>query len=133
MQKRNIFITLSTGGVRSWVGQDKPDAYATIGIGGDERTTVVAKNSVQHTWEEWYEFPLEEVDGHVVEVNMYDRDKMSSDEFLGYAAIDIKTFSQVKHLFNRGTAGKQTGTSSGQLVSKQAVPTLAVSQPIQTR
>ena len=137
--KGSIFITLSKGGVRSWVGQEKPDAYAKIGIGGDERTTVVAKNSVQHTWDEWYEFPLEEVDGHVVEVNMYDRDKMSSDEFLGYAAIYIKTFSQVKHLFNRGTAakqvhsGKQAGTSSGQLVSKQAVPTLAVSQPIQTR
>ena len=131
---------MNKGGVRSWVGQDKPDAYATIGIGGDERTTVVAKNTVQHTWEEWYEFPLEEVDGHVVEVNMYDRDKASSDEFLGYAAIDIKTFSQVKHLFNRGTtptkqvqAAKQTNPSSGKLVSKQAVPTLAVSQPIQTR
>eukprot|EP00092_Neocalanus_flemingeri_P008919 GFUD01009594.1.p1 GENE.GFUD01009594.1~~GFUD01009594.1.p1 ORF type:complete len:558 (-),score=154.47 GFUD01009594.1:168-1682(-) len=130
-----------SGGVRSWVGQDKPDAYATIGIGGDERTTVVAKNTVQHTWEEWYEFPLEEVDGHVVEVNMYDRDKASSDEFLGYAAIDIKTFSQIKHLYNRGTApakqgqaAKQTRPSRGQtLTDTVRGQTLFVSQPIQTR
>ena len=139
--KRSIFTTLYKGGVRSWVGQDKPDAYATIGIGGDERTTVVAKNTVQHTWEEWYEFPLEEVDGHVVEVNMYDRDKASSDEFLGYAAIDIKSFSQIKHLFNRATVpGKQAKAvsqaakpSKGKLVAKQAVQTLSVMQPIQTR
>ena len=99
----------------------------------------MAKNTVKHTWEEWYEFPLEEVDGHVVEVNMYDKDKMSSDEFLGYAAIDIKTFSQVVHLFNRGTgpkpvlAGKLTQARSGSLGSQQAVPTLPVSQPIHTR
>lgn len=118
-----------SGGVRSWVGQDKPDAYATIGIGGDERTTVVAKNSVEHTWEEWYEFPLEEVDGHIVEVNMYDRDKISTDEFLGYAAIDIKTFSQVKHIFNRGVqTGKQTNARSD-----PSQPTLSVTRPIQTR
>jgi Ca2+-dependent lipid-binding protein len=118
------------GGVRSWVGQSKPDAYATIGIGGDERTTVVAKNSVQHTWEEWYEFPLEEIDGHIVEVNMYDRDKMSKDEFLGYAAIDIKTFSQVKHIFNRGASKQAQGTVPARA---RTVPSLAVSQPIQTR
>ena len=113
---------LDQGGVRSWVGQDKPDAYATIGLGGDERTTVVAKNSVQHTWEEWYEFPLEELDGHIVEVNMYDKDKMSNDEFLGYAAIDIRTFSQVKHLLTH------TMTKTG-----PAQTTLSVTKPIQTR
>jgi len=113
---------LDQGGVRSWVGQDKPDAYATIGLGGDERTTVVAKNSVQHTWEEWYEFPLEELDGHIVEVNMYDKDKMSKDEFLGYAAIDIRTFSQVKHLLTH------TMTKTG-----PAQTTLPVTKPIQTR
>ena len=62
------------------------------------------------------------------------RYKASSDEFLGYAAIDIKTFSQVKHMFNRGSIPTmQTKPSSGQPVSQQAVPTLAVSQPIQTR
>ena len=122
---------LDQGGVRSWVGQDKPDAYATIGLGGDERTTVVAKNSVQHTWEEWYEFPLEELDGHIVEVNMYDKDKMSKDEFLGYAAIDIRTFSQVKHLLTGGippAPGKHTMTKTG-----PAQTTLSVTKSIQTR
>ena len=38
-----------------------------------------------------YEFPLELIDGHVVEVNLYDKDKSSSDEFLGYAAIGTIT------------------------------------------
>jgi hypothetical protein len=45
-----------------------------------------------------YEFPLEEVDGHMVEINMYDKDHTSKDEFLGYAAIDVRNFMQQSSL-----------------------------------
>merc|ERR1719244_30294 len=82
------------GGVRRLVGQDKPDVYAMLGVGAQEWRSRVVKNSVQAVWEEWYEFPLELIDGHVLEVNLYDKDSSSSDEFLGYAAIDVKNFMQ---------------------------------------
>jgi len=117
----------SGGGIRKLVGQDKPDPYAVIGVGGEEIRTVVAKNTIQHTWEEWYEFLLEELDGHIVEVNMFDKDKASSDEFLGYAGIDIKTFSQKNHIFNQGQS------STPQTTAQSSVPTLSVSQPITNR
>ncbi len=45
-----------------------------------------------------YEFPLEEMDGHMVEINMYDKDHTSKDEFLGYAAIDVRNFMQQSSL-----------------------------------
>ena len=44
-----------------------------------------------------YEFPLELLDGHILEINMYDKDHSSKDEFLGYAAIDVKNFMQQPH------------------------------------
>jgi len=62
---------------------------------------------------------------------MYDKDKMSNDEFLGYAAIDIRTFSQVKHLLTRGVdlvPGKNKMTRAGPTQT-----TLSVTKPIQTR
>jgi len=85
------------GGARKLFGQDKPDVYAVVGVGGKEWSTKVKKNSIKATWDDWYEFPLEEFDGHVVEVNMYDDDTSSADEFLGYAAIDVKNFMQQPH------------------------------------
>jgi len=80
------------GGMRKLVGQDKPDVYGIIGLGGQEWRTLVVKNSIQATWEEWYEFPLELLDGHLLEINLYDYDSSSSDEFLGYCSINVNTF-----------------------------------------
>jgi len=80
------------GGMRKLVGQDKPDVYGTIGLGGQEWRTRVVKNSIQANWEEWYEFPLELLDGHLLEINLYDYDSSSSDEFLGYCSINVNTF-----------------------------------------
>ena len=51
-----------------------------------------------------YEFPLEEMDGHIVEINLYDKDHGSKNEFLGYAAIDVKNFMQQSSLL----AGKKS-------------------------
>merc|ERR1719244_346691 len=82
------------GGARKLFGQDKPDVYAVVGVGGKEWSTKVKKNSIKATWDDWYEFPLEEFDGHVVELNLFDDDTSSADEFLGYAAVDVKNFMQ---------------------------------------
>jgi hypothetical protein len=38
------------------------------------------------------------MDGHMVEINMYDKDHTSKDEFLGYAAIDVRNFMQQSSL-----------------------------------
>ena len=48
-----------------------------------------------------YEFPLEVVDGHLVEINMYDDDTSSSDEFLGYAAVDVHSSMQTPHFLSK--------------------------------
>ena len=64
---------------------------------------------------------------------MYDRDKASSDEFLGYAAIDIKSFAQVKHIINRGIHSAKQVKMTDVKASSQSTPSLSVSKPIQTR
>jgi len=113
------------GGVRRLVGQDKPDVYAKLGVGAQEWRSRVVKNSVQAVWEEWYEFPLELIDGHVVEVNLYDKDKSSSDEFLGYAAIDVKNFMQQPNFLTppmqrrRNQVQKTTARAGNQRSSQQ--------------
>jgi len=99
------------GGVRRLVGQDKPDVYGIVGLGGKEWRSRVVKNSIQANWEDWYEFPLELIDGHVVELNMYDDDSSSSDEFLGYAAVDVKNHMQLPN-FITSQIPKNAGQAS---------------------
>ena len=54
------------GGVRALFGQDKPDVYGVLSVGGERRQTGVAKNTVQHSYEEeWKEWVVEEVEGHL--------------------------------------------------------------------
>ena len=80
------------GSIRKVFGQDKPDVYARVNVGSQSFETSVVKNSVEAGWPttimEWL---LEEAEGHWVEVTMYDRDKASSDEFLGYARADLSS------------------------------------------
>ena len=50
----------------------------------------MVKNSVEAGWPDTtMEWLLEEAEGHWVEVTIYDRDKASSDEFLGYARANL--------------------------------------------
>ncbi|XP_023332371.1 extended synaptotagmin-3 [Eurytemora carolleeae] len=116
------------GGVRKLVGQDKPDVFGILGVGGQEWRSTVVKNTVEATWEEWYEFPLELLDGHILEINMYDKDHSSKDEFLGYAAIDVKNFMQQPHFL---TTQITKGSNSAALGSDQSTP-LPSSQPLQS-
>jgi len=88
------------GGMRKLIGQDRPDVYGIVSVGSKEWNTNVVKNSQAATWNEWYEFPLEVVDGHLVEINMYDDDTGSNDEFLGYAALDVHSAMQTPHFLS---------------------------------
>ena len=83
-------------------------------MGGETRQTAVAKNTVQHSYQEdWQEWAVEEVEGHLLELNMYDQDTSSTDEFLGYAAVELSTLAQVTHQFNNGQARTVGGMSVG--------------------
>lgn len=80
------------GSIRKVFGQDKPDVYGRVSVGAQSFETSVVKNSVEAEWPESYmEWLLEDAEGHWVEVTMYDRDKASSDEFLGYARADLSS------------------------------------------
>ena len=92
-------------------GQDKPDVYGTVNVGSETYQAPVKKNSLEARWEDWAEWVVEEVDGHVVEVNMYDRDSTSSDEFLGYAAIDVSSMTQINHQYNNQSNSRGTEDS----------------------
>lgn len=116
------------GGFRKLVGQDKPDVFATIGVGGEEWKSKVAKNTLDATWEDWYEFPLEEMDGHIVEINLYDKDHGSKNEFLGYAAIDVKNFMQQSSLLAGPTTASPMKTTT-----PPAAPGLAYDQPMMSK
>ena len=87
----NILDDFSEGGsIRKVFGQDKPDVYARVNVGSRSFDTSVVRNSVEAEWPDTtMEWLLEEAGGHRVEVTMYDRDKASSDEFLGHAAVDL--------------------------------------------
>ena len=74
--------------------------FGVLSLGGESYKTSVVKNSVSASFDTWHVWLVEEAGGHVVEGNMYDRDQLSSDEFLGYAAVDVETMSQVSHQYN---------------------------------
>jgi len=112
------------GGVRRMFGQDKADVYGILGVGAKEYSTSIVKNTQQATWDQWFEFPLEWLDGHMVEINMYDQDSSSADEFLGYAAIDVKNLIQTAHFLTTPTKGSLGGAQP---------PSRQDDQPLQSR
>ena len=99
-----------SGGLRALFGQEKPDVYGVLSLGAERRQTGVVKNSIQHSYEEWHEWLVEEMEGHLLELNMYDQDTSSSDEFLGYAALDLATLTQATHQFNAPKLNKREKT-----------------------
>jgi len=92
-----------SGGLRRLVGQHKPDPYGLLTVGGEDRTTSVAKNTQQHTWNVWHSFLLEEVEGHLLDVDIMDKDKASRDEFLGRAKFSLDSHLPAKPSSNSST------------------------------
>lgn len=63
------------GGLRSLIGQDKPDPYAKIRLGATKYETSVVKNTTDPEWDDqWYNFLLEKRDGHKLRVDLFDED-----------------------------------------------------------
>jgi len=80
------------GGLRSLVGQGKPDTYIVTKLGAHKYETPVIKNDAEPVWEDpqWYYFLLERPDGHTVNFSAYDEDSFSKDDFLGKAVASLE-------------------------------------------
>ena len=72
-RNKTLLVHQPGGGLRKMFGQDKPDVYGRVSLGAEVVETSVASNSVEAAWTQWAEWLVEEVAGHVVEVNMWDR------------------------------------------------------------
>jgi len=79
------------GGLRSLVGQDKPDTYVKVKSGAEEKVTSVVKNSADPTWDEpqWFYFLMETAKGHRISLTAMDEDSMSRDDFMGKAWLEV--------------------------------------------
>ena len=77
------------GGIRDMFGQNDPDPYCKVSVGSTKFRTSVVKNSKEPEWEDWYEFPLEVLQGTLAEVKVYDEDTFSRDEFMGHVLVDV--------------------------------------------
>lgn len=80
------------GGIRSLIGQDKPDAYGKIRLGANLYCTTVVKNTTDPEWSEdqWFDYMLETPNGHRVKVELYDEDSLSRDDFLGNVYVNVQ-------------------------------------------
>jgi len=86
------------GGLRSLVGQGKPDTYVITKLGADKYQTPVVKNDAEPVWQdpEWYYFLLEHPGGHKVKFMVYDEDSFSKDDFLGRAIAPLEGITDVE-------------------------------------
>lgn len=80
------------GGLRSLVGQDKPDTYVVVKSGGDKHVTSVVKNCADPVWDDaqWVYFLMETPRGHRISLTAFDEDSMSKDDFMGKAWFSVE-------------------------------------------
>ena len=95
------------GGLRSLVGQDKPDTYVIAKLGAFEYTTSTLKNDQNPVWENdaWFESMLERPDGHLVRLIAYDEDTFSKDDFLGKVLLNVDDYLEA--LLASGSEGHE--------------------------
>jgi len=79
------------GGLRSLIGQGKPDPYVVVKVGAEEQETPHINNDADPVWPEdqWYYFLMERSEGHKVNFIAYDHDSFSKDDFLGKAVTSV--------------------------------------------
>jgi len=80
-------------GLRTLIGQHKPDAYAKIRVGATMYETEVVKNTTDPEWDgKWYDFLLERRQGHKLRIDMFDEDSFSKDDYLGKVLVNIEDY-----------------------------------------
>lgn len=79
----------SKGGIRRAFAQGDPDVYCKLKLGAFEKVTSVVKNSKSAAWEDWFEFPIEILKGHSLEVQVWDEDSLSRDDFMGQVVVAL--------------------------------------------
>jgi len=87
----------SKGGLRKVFKQGDPDVYCKIKFGAClEKVTSVVKNSTSASWDEWFEFPVEILKGHNLDIEVWDHDSASRDDLLGHivAKLDEESISE---------------------------------------
>jgi len=79
------------GGLRSLIGQGKPDPYVVVKVGAEEQETPHINNDAEPVWGEnqWYYFLMERSEGHKVNFITYDHDSFTKDDFLGKAVTSV--------------------------------------------
>ncbi|GAB0093070.1 extended synaptotagmin-2 [Sergentomyia squamirostris] len=71
----------------SMLGKGKSDPYAIISVGAQQFRTQIIDNTVNPKWDFWCEAAIES--GQYVEIELFDKDDTSDDEFLGRATVEI--------------------------------------------
>ena len=77
-----------SGIISSLVGQNLPDAYATITFGATVFKTDTIRNTQNPIWsEKEFVFLLDTPKGHKIKIDFFDEDALSKDSFLGYVTV----------------------------------------------
>ncbi|XP_055708386.1 extended synaptotagmin-2 isoform X2 [Phlebotomus papatasi] len=71
----------------SVLGKGKSDPYAVVTVGAQQFRTQIIDNTVNPKWDFWCEASIES--GQYVEIEIFDKDDTSDDEFLGRATVEI--------------------------------------------
>ncbi|XP_059621381.1 extended synaptotagmin-2 isoform X2 [Phlebotomus argentipes] len=71
----------------SVLGKGKSDPYAIVTVGAQQFRTQIIDNNVNPKWDFWCEASIES--GQYVEIEIFDKDDTSDDEFLGRATVEI--------------------------------------------
>jgi len=80
-------------GMRTLIGQHKPDAYAKIRVGATVYETDVVKNNTDPEWhEKWFNFLLERREGHKIRIDLFDEDSFSKDDYLGKVLANVEDY-----------------------------------------
>ena len=109
-----------SGIISSLVGQNLPDAYATIKFGATVFRTDTVKNTQNPVWSEnEFVFLLDTAKGHKIKIDFFDEDALSRDSFLGYVVKEIseipqkEVFDETLDLFVNDDDGKDSTPVKG--------------------
>jgi len=82
-------------------GKGKSDPYVKIQTCGQRKKTKMYANKSDCVWDEEFEFDIKDADGEEeIEIQMFDKDTLSSDDLIGFVKMKLKDFVERKeHIF----------------------------------